>query len=87
MQITIDLPETLGEKLRLFPNLNDFITKLLSQTLADVRVLQDVLQNTSYHADVNALRRDAIEDLLLLSHNACSRRGDRVWTREELHER
>jgi hypothetical protein len=78
MQITIDLPETLGEKLRLFPNLNDFIIKLLSQSLAE---------NTSYHADVSARRRDAIEDLLLLSHNAGSRRGDRVWTRDELHER
>jgi len=53
MQITIDLPETLGEKLRLFPNLNDFIIKLLSQ------------------------------NLLLLSHNAGSRRGERVWTRDE----
>jgi len=35
----------------------------------------------------NKARQQALEDLLWLSHHANSRRGDRVWTREELHNR
>jgi hypothetical protein len=40
MQITIELPEILGEKIKYLPNFNDFIVKLLSQSLANFRVPQ-----------------------------------------------
>ncbi len=83
MQITIDLPEPLGEKFKIFPNLNDFIIKLLSESLANVS--QSVWQKTPEHVGISATRKNAIEDLLQLSHNACSRRGDQVWARDELH--
>jgi hypothetical protein len=45
MQITVELPELLGEKLKYFPNINDFIVKLLSQSLAHVRVPQGETRN------------------------------------------
>lgn len=32
-------------------------------------------------------RLDALNDLLKLSEEAASRRGDRSWSRDELHER
>jgi hypothetical protein len=43
-------------------------------------------QQTRNIANINMTRQEALEDLLWLSHNAGSRRGERVWTREELYE-
>lgn len=58
--------------------------RALNQDTSVNTLLRDFL--TSY-AGENRARLEALEDLLQLSESAAARRGDRSWSRDELHER
>ncbi|NOQ36131.1 MAG: hypothetical protein GQ569_09590 [Methylococcaceae bacterium] len=40
MQLTIELPDTLGDKLKTMPNFNDFIVKILDKSLQNSEILE-----------------------------------------------
>jgi len=58
--------------------------RALEQGTSVNAVLRDYLEA---YAGTRLVREEKVMDLLRLSQTATSRRGEKTWTRDELHER